>query len=268
MNVLLALANDLASSIALRYLCNQAEKLSMTIQPFHVQEDTQKRYPLGTGWVRHTWQDTVVDISANEVRDFIANETKHCRGLLPPKIVMGDVIKLTLKEMTREDYFLYAAGILSSFTSSNFYELIRGKLMQKIATPVLLIKNLSGFSSATLLLKDGMDIQKLCSTYLSLYGKADIDVEIIRIDTTKMEETSFKEIDDVPSYVKEAGEILKKGGCRVSGMTDVSGDAKRIGEKLRDRSMIVSLFDRRREIQSPFIDILAYTPASVLIVWS
>lgn len=56
MNVLIPIENNLPSSISLRYICRQSQKVPMFIQPIHVEEPTQKHYQFGAGWVRKTWE--------------------------------------------------------------------------------------------------------------------------------------------------------------------------------------------------------------------
>jgi len=102
MNVLISIENNLASSISLRYICKKSQKVSMFIQPIHIEEPTQRHYPFGAGWVRKTWERTLVNTTKDEIENFVKTEATSCRGLTKVKIVVGDKEKEILKELEGE----------------------------------------------------------------------------------------------------------------------------------------------------------------------
>ena len=266
MNVLLSLGNDLASSIALRYLSQQAADFPMTIQPLHIEVE-DKHFPLGTGWVKNTWKDTVVSSSEVEINNFIHNEIRFCRSLSPAITRIGDGEKQILKELQNGNYQLFAMGLLSSFSSKIFYNLLASELMTKSSCPVLFIKNLRDFKSVTILCKKGMNIKKLAREYLNMYGKASVDLQLLHVepDTDKEQVTRSEQ---VPVYLQEIGDALATEGCVPKILNTLTGAPQAIAEILKNQGMVVSSFNKTSDTKSPFFDILAYVPTPVLLFWS
>ena len=56
LKTLVAVDADLASSIAIRYACDLANRTGMQLQTIHVVEPEEQGHTPGTGWVRRTWE--------------------------------------------------------------------------------------------------------------------------------------------------------------------------------------------------------------------
>lgn len=267
MNVLLALDNNLASSIALRYICRQAKFLPMTIQPFHVQEATQKHYPLGAGWVRNTWENAIVTTGESEVNNFIQSEAENCRGLSRAKIIVGDRSKEILSELESGFYDLYVQGLLSTFDAMNFYNLLKGRLLKRARSPVLLVKNLVQFSSVSILLEPGVNVERLISFYLKLYSEVDLPIDLVAY-TLQGQGAALQEVkQEGPGYLLQAEEMLKSAGCTETKLLLAQGKPEDVANALRGVGMLVALFDRKRGKKSPLVDVLAHSLSPVLMFW-
>jgi len=267
MNVLLSLGNDLASSIALRYLSQQAADFPMTIQPLHIEVE-EKHFPLGTGWVKNTWKDTVVSSSEVEINNFIHNEIRSCSSLSAAITRIGDGEKQILKELQNGNYQLFAMGMLSSFSTKSFYDLLASKLITKTSCPVLLIKNLRDFKHVTLLCQRGMDIKKLAREYLNMYGKASVDLHLLHIEPDDTTQENVTRSEQVPVYLQEIGDALATNGCVPKTLNTLTGAPQPIADTLKDQGMIVSSYNRKKDKNSAFFDILAHVPTPVLLFWS
>ncbi len=266
MNVLLSLGNDLASSVAVRYLSQQAAKVSMNIQPLHIEEE-KKHFSLGTGWVKDTWRDTVVSSSQDEINNFIRNEIRFCRSLSSAITRIGKREKQTVKEIQNGNYQLYAMGMLSSSSTKNFYSLLKDGLMEQVSCPILLIKNLCDFNSVTFLCRDGLNIKKMIRDYLQLYAKADVELHLVHIEPGA-KETDLVRSEEVPDYLRGAAKTLEAGGCAPATLSTLRGEPQQIAGTLKDQGMIVSVFDKDRDRQDSFFDILAHVPTVVLLFWA
>jgi len=268
MDVLLTVDNNLASSIALRYICRQARVIPMTIQPIHVQYPEQKHFPLGSGWVRHTWEDSIAMTSADEINTFIYSEIEYCHGLVGPKVVVGDKTEELLKELDTGYYDFYVEGVLLTYEVNRFYNLLKDKLFKKIQCPVLLVKNLVQFNSAVLLINDDIDVDYMVSFYLKLYGEADIPLIVVYYSGKRTETVTFKEVELGPSCLEKAKDLLSAGGRSPNKLIIAEGSSEEIAEKLKGSGLVVSTFRRDKVIRNSLIDVVAQTPSPVLILWS
>ena len=97
--VLVPVEADLASSIALRYVCQIANLIETEILTINVRASSSEEYPVGTGWVRHTWEKTMIREAEDDVRQLIRAERANCPTLGEPMVVLGDRDDEILKEL-------------------------------------------------------------------------------------------------------------------------------------------------------------------------
>jgi len=265
MNVLISIENNLASSISLRYICKKSQKVSMFIQPIHIEEPTQRHYPFGAGWVRKTWERTLVNTTKDEIENFVKTEATSCRGLTKVKIVVGDKEKEILKELEGGFYDLFVTGYLSSFDSNMFYEILRGSFLKKMTCPVLIVKNLTPFDKVHIVIDEEMNLQKLIPYYLKLYKNVSVDVSLIHY---KFSDTKDLIVNKKPSSkeLSHAQELLSTDGINPVEVMEVEGHPEKMGEKLKGSGMVVSMFNKKGR-KRPVTDVMAYTLAPVLIFW-
>jgi len=266
MNVLLLLENNLASSIALRYLCRQSKIIPMTIQPIYVQEPEQRHYALGAGWVRHTWEKAIITTSETEINNFIQSEAEYCRGLVKVKVVIGDRAKEILKELETGFYDLYAEGMLTTFDVTSFYNLLKSRPIKRTTCPILLVKNLVPFDSVSILLDHSIDINRLINLYLKLYSQVSVRIDLIAY-LSQEPGVILQEVEEGPEYVERAKELLRASGCKQIKTLVAQGRPQDVAEKLKKVGMVTTIFDKNRTRRSPLIDIIAYTLSPVLIFW-
>lgn len=265
MNVLIFIENNLASSISLRYICKQSQKVSMFIQPIHVEEPTQGHFQFGAGWVRKTWERTLVDTTKDEIETFLKAEAGNCRGLTKVKILVGDKEKELQKEMEGGFYDLFVMGHLSSFDSSMFYELIKGSFLKKLSTPVLLVKNLTPFEKVHILLDEYMDIEKLIHFYLKLYENAQVNVSLVSYKFSENKEIAINDGSE-NKKIQLAKELLMDRGISPSEILEIEGSPEVVGDRLKSSGMVVSMLNKKGR-KRPTSDVLASTPVPVLIIW-
>ncbi len=265
MNVLLLIENNLASSIALRYLCKQSQKVSMFIQPFHIEEPSQRHYPFGAGWVRKTWEKTLVDATKNEIELFIQAEAENCRGLSRVKISVGDKEKEILKELEGGFYDIFAMGLLSSFDSSTFYEILKGSFLKKLTCPLLLIKNLSPSNNILILIDEEMNIEKLIPFYIKLYKDMPAQVSMALYTFQDTDQVNMAR-ETSSSQLHKAVSQLSSQGIEVKDSHEIKGRPERVAQRLKGNGLVVSMFNKKGR-KRPLTDVLASTPAPVLIFW-
>ena len=128
LRTLVYLDADLASSIALRYTCQLAQLVDMKLHSVHVEEPDQDGHAPGTGWVRRTWESTMLKTGEFEIAQLINAEKSSCPKLGAPKMIVGDRESEILREIQRESYDLFVEGLLHSFTTKKLFDKINSKL--------------------------------------------------------------------------------------------------------------------------------------------
>lgn len=265
MNTLILIENNLATSISLRYICRKSQKVSMFVQPIHIEEPHQQHFPFGAGWVRKTWEKTLVDTTKNEIETFLMTEASNCRGLTKVKIVVGDKEKEIQKELESGFYDLFVMGYLSTFDVNLFHDMIRSSFFKKLTTPVLLVKNLTNFQKVHILIGENTNVQRLLPFYLKLYADAPVDVALVFY---KYKQANSLEIKDGNNNVvlQDAVKFLETQEIAPSELMEIEGPSKLLAERLRDSGMVISLINRKGK-KSNVEEVMAYTPAPILIFW-
>ncbi len=151
---------DLASSIALRYTCQLEKFINMKLHFVHVEEPDQDGHAPGTGWVRRTWENTVLKTGEFEIAQLIKAEKSSCPKLSAPKMLIGNRETEILREIQNESYDLFVEGSLHSFTSKKLYDKIHSRLYRHIPCPVIIVKNLVDIEKIALIVRNDIDSKK------------------------------------------------------------------------------------------------------------
>ncbi|GAB6887821.1 hypothetical protein JCM13304A_13190 [Desulfothermus okinawensis JCM 13304] len=265
MNVLIPIENNLPSSISLRYICRQSQKVPMFIQPIHVEEPTQKHYQFGAGWVRKTWEKTLVNTTKDKIETFVKTEADNCKGITKVKIVVGDKEKEILKELEGGFYDLCVIGHLSSFDCSFFYDTLKSSFIKKMTCPVLIVKNLTKFEKVHLVLDSEMNLEKFILSYIKLYKNVPVKIYLVQYNFLETREVI---INKAPSsdLLDRAKSLLAKEGISTTELLEISGLPENVAEKLKESGMVVSMFNRKGR-RRPITDIMACTLSPILIFW-
>ncbi len=262
MKVLFLIENNLASSIGIRYLCKQSQKVPMSIQPIYVEEPKQKDYPFGAGWVIKTWQRTMADTTREEIEIFLKSEIPNCRALERVKVAIGEKDKEIVKEVEKGDYDLFAMGFLSSFDRPSFYELSKSTFFKKINCPVLLVKSIPDFEKVQVVIEEGMDVDKLAEMFLKLYFPLKDNVSIIyyRFSTT-LNVIIDKEVSEDVARCKEK---FSSRGISLSEVVEIVGTPGKLATMINKSGMVVSMINKR-ETDKHLVDIVDIVQVPVLL---
>ena len=150
--VLIALQDNLASRIALRY----AEQLETTVrfnmQAVHIPELNGSGSAPGSGWVKKKWENAVVQESREDIAQLIRNEYFFRFSNTGLKVLKGPRDQAILGELEERPYEFFIEGRLHEFEPDGFLAKLETRLYRETACPVLLVKNVVNPSHGTLIL--------------------------------------------------------------------------------------------------------------------
>jgi len=261
---LLSLDENLASSIALRYACHQANLIpAMQLQAIHVEEpDNNKKHSAGSGWVRRTWEKGLEAAGADEVHRLLKTENVSCPFIGPPKVFVGDRHNEILEELVVGGYDIYMEGDLNTSVVGNFNNLISSNLYRKSPCPVMIVKNLVTSNRVGLLCGDGVDHRKLITGFLRVFKESGLEIDLLYYKFQESDEVIFQDKEEAGSILTAAEKTLEAAGMHARRSQVISGSPERVGDYLRNYFLVASTFPSRK---GPRLELLAHVLAPVFL---
>ena len=264
---------DLASSIALRYVCQLAKVTGMQLQTMHVVQPEQEGHSPGTGWVRRTWEKGLLEAAQAEISRLVNAERTAFSALGPPRISIGVREDEFLLELEEGSYGLFVEGILYSFDSSYFHKKLRSRLYRDAPSSILLVKNLVSLKNVVLLLEDEVVSRDMISSFLKIIEGTEMEVDLLRCKFQARGRLSFKNdgVGGAPSHPKESDSILNSAiemfaaeGKTYGKSLVVRDTPEKISEYLEDYSLVVTCLPHQKGAKGPLVDLLARVPSAIL----
>ena len=174
LNTLLSLNADLGSSIALRYALALSSQIEMRIHGIHVVDPARLDAAPGSGWVRKTWENTLIETEKEDILRFLDVEKVDLPFLKFPKVVIGERTDKVLDELRTGEYGLFLEGVPPTTNPADFHKLVNSRLYRMIPCPVLVVKNLLTPTSAAVLLDDHTDLKGLLTSLAGIFNNGKI----------------------------------------------------------------------------------------------
>jgi len=265
--VLVAVASDLASSIALRYGCQLANLMEVELQTIHVKEPGLEGPATGAGWARRTWEKELLQKGKDEIAQLLKAESSFCPVLSKPLIFIGDRQEEILNELQRGGYDLFVEGIPSVSSSSKLYQRIHSSLYQQMNCPFILVKNLLPLQRGLLLLSDEADPRRLISTFLRIFKGANIGVDLLscKFQHTTLTLSQGEEVWD--EKIKDAGRLLAVEGWTPGQSRVAQGPPVELVEHLQEYGLVLAAIDRSFGKKSQLLALLDRISSPVFICW-
>jgi hypothetical protein len=269
---LVSLNADLASSIAFRYSCRLTQFVDMSLQTIHVEE--VGGYPPGSGWVRSTWEKGSLHTAQEEISQLINAERSSWPPLGPPIIRVGEREDELIHEIEDQSYDLFMEGILNSFSPVNFYKKLRSKLYRYAPCPIILVKNLVDPNGVALLLTDNADLRPLISTFLKIFRKSELKVDLIHFTFQKSWRPGFREkvgVSSIPGHenankmLGEARAMLTEKGWDRRESWIIQDTLEKFNEFLEDCSLVAACIPRNPARKSWMMELLSRVPTATLL---
>jgi len=267
LRTLVYLDADLASSIALRYTCQLAQLVDMKLYSVHVEEPDQDGHAPGTGWVRRTWESTVLKTGEFEIAQLIKAEKASCPKLSTPKMLIGDRENEILREIQKESYDLLVEGSLHSFTAKKLYDKIHSRLYRHIPCPVIIVKNLVHIEKVALIVRNEIESKKSISMFLKIFKGAKLKLDLIFCEFQEFGHPSFNANKEINGTLSAAEEILVENKWPPENCLTIQGAPEEIADVLRDYGLVVSPLHHTISKKSNWFQLLNHIPSPILICW-
>ena len=269
---LASLNADLASDIAFRYSSRLSQFVDMNLQAIHVEE--VEGHPPGSGWVRSTWERGLLHTAQEEISQLINAGQPSCPPLDAQIFRVGERDNELLREIEDESYDLFMEGLLNSFNSVNFFKKLRSRLYRYAPCPIILVKNLVDLNRIALLLRDSTDLRPLISTFLKIFRKSELTVDLIHFTfqrswrpgfRERMENSSIPGHGDAKKILEEARTMLTEKGWDLKEGLILQDTPEKLGEFLEDYGLVAACLPRNLAQKSRMMELLSRVPTAILL---
>jgi len=267
LRTLVYLNADLASSIALRYICQLTKLIDMKLHSVHVEEPDQDGHAPGTGWVRRTWENTVLKTGEIEIAQLIKAEKSSCPTLGAPKMLIGDRENEILNEIQKQSYDLFVEGFLHSFSAKKLYDKIHSRLYRLIPCPVIIVKNLMDIERIALIVRNDMEINNLVSMFLKIFNGAKPRFDLVLCEFQEPGQLMFNNNKEINETLGAAEKILAENQWSPENCLTIKGAPEEIGDTLRDYGLLACPLHHTISKKSNWFQLLNHIPSPILICW-
>jgi len=260
---LIALDENLASSIALRSAALLAEEIPIQLRAVHVEApDVNKYSASGTGWVRRTWERGVKDGAQQALQRFLNTEKVSIPFIGLPKILIGDRDVELLHELQKSNYDLFIEGNLNTSDITDFYRLLFSRLYTQTPCPIMVVKNLVSSNTVALLCGDGADYKELISQAITLLKSDKFSFDLIFYQYKEGEPKISTEKKDAGDVLFEAEKLLQEADIEPVNTQVLTGTPEGAAQLLEKYRIVVSSFPSKT---CPRLKVLAHCPAPILL---
>jgi len=267
LRMLVYLDADLASSIALRYACQLAQLIDMRLHSVHVEEPDHDGHAPGTGWVRRTWENTMLKTGEFEIGQLIKAEKSSCPKLGAPKMLVGDRENEILREIQRESYDLFMEGSLHSFTAKKLYDKIHSRLYRLIPCPVIIVKNLVNIEKVALIIRSEIESKKFISMFLKIFKGTKLQLDLIYCEFQEPGQLTLKAKEETNGTLIAVEEMLVENQWPPENCLTIQGAPEEIGDALRDYGLLACPLHHTVSKKSNWFQLLSHIPSPILICW-
>ena len=262
--VLIALQNNLASRIALRYAKQLETSDRFNMQAIHIPEIKAAGPAPGSGWVKEKWEDALIRESTEEISDLVRNEYLFHFSDSALKSVSGPEDQVILGELEEKPYDFFIEGQLHAFDPDVFTARLSSRLYQDAACPILMVKNMVAPDRGTLVLSTPEDLIPRASGWLNrlLSGlSGPLDMLSCRFETRPAKEEAQGEMPaNITGPKNAADETLPWQG--IQRVFSGRGTPEELAEWAGQYAMVVSSLPRPK---NPLTRMLAAIPTAVLL---
>lgn len=262
MKGLLNIDENLASSIALRYVGQLADVAALKVQVTHVEEPDPKQKSSGIGWVQRTWEKGIEEAGMQTVLRLLKTENMSRDFAGVPKIFVGSRDNEILEELRRGMYDLFLEGNINTSNVNDFYRLITSRLYSKAPCPVLIVKNYVIPKKGVLLIGDGVDQQKLVGQFLKFAKSARLEFDLLYYKFQENDELLFLEKSEGGSNLAQTENLLRESGCSAQTSRVICGTPEQAAELFREYGLAISTYPTRK---SPRMELLAHIPSPLML---
>ena len=261
-NALLSINADLGSSIALRYAEALSRQIDIQVHGIHVVDPERLDSAPGSGWVRKTWENTVIGTERENILRFLEVEKVHLPFLKIPKVIIGDRTEKIIDEIRNGEYRLFLEGVPPTTHPGDFEKLVHSRLYRSLPCPVLVVKNLLPPTRAALLLDDPEDLKRFPAEISDLFKQGNMSAEAVFPKPTASDSLLVEDVDlcvmMAPSDALPLFKLSREAKV-------FEGSPKAIAGRLRDYGMIVACMHNELHRTDAMLELLGRVASPVLI---
>lgn len=247
---LVYLEENLPSSLALRFADSLAAETGMSLVPVHVEEPDRK-LQAGTGWVRRSWEQGVIESGVQEIRRLLKTEKVTAEVSATPVVTVGDRDEEVVSAWRAGNYALYVEGYLNTANDRDFIDFLDSDRMRRTGGPILVVKNLVPAGRLLLLVGEGVDGKALVECVGRLYGQSlsSLEVTVLHFQFQNTSELKFKERSESGGYIDRVVEALAAAGAADPECQVVEGTPEQAAFYLRDHGLVATAFPERKGVR-------------------
>ena len=238
---LVSIEVDLASSLAIRFVCQLGGLMEMEINPVYVKESVSHESVVGAGWASRTWEREMIEDGKKEIAEMIASERNFCPVLNEPKVVYGDREAELLKIMLGERFDLFVEGVHFPWNPGEIHKRLHTKLYQRLEHPIVFVHSVKRGQRSPGPLpkrKGTRGVIKGVWTNLERAARLLSDSSVCRKIQLKIPDN------ELLKTVNGAAELLRESGCSVSVDDAVAPNSEALREMLTNYGLVAIAVER------------------------
>jgi hypothetical protein len=238
----------------------------MQIQPIFVKEPEPETNVPGVGWVRRTWENSLLDTEREAVDRLIETERSHCTSLARPRILFGKRDDAILSNLLGGTYDLFVEGSLTGFEQSEFKQRIDSMLYRNLPCPVIIARNLIQIQKLLVVFNDEINIEKLLHGLNHLFHDKPFRFDLLycRIAGTGMSVDSIADTKEIFSKVEN---VLDAHGWMPENRFALKGSPQGLIRRIEDYSLIVTCLPQTMAPDNDLVQLLGDTFSPILLFW-
>jgi hypothetical protein len=260
---LVSIEVDLASSLAIRFVCQLGALMEMEINPVYVKESVSHESVVGAGWASRTWEREMIEDGKKEIAEMIASEKNFCPVLNEPKVVYGDREAELLKIVLGERFDLFVEGVHFPWNPGEICKRLHTKLYQRLEHPIVFVRALREVNEVLVLCLNAKGTQALSKAFGQIWNGCSTPLRLVALpqDPTQSRDN------ELLKTVNGAAELLRKSGCSVNVDNAVAPNSEALREMLTNYGLVAIAVERGATKDSSEIRWLNLTKTSSLVAF-
>lgn len=253
---------DLSSVIAMNYACRLSKFLDMGIQPIFVKEPEEAENAPAVGWVRQTWENSLVEVEQDAMNKLIESEKSEYAILSRLRVLYGNRDDKILDNLLEGPYDLYVEGCVSRFEKSELLQRARSSLYSRLPCPVIIARNLIDFKKILIVTGSAAPADKLLPPLVKLF-----EGHIPRFDLLYcniIDAGALEPIYDSADLFSVADAVLNEYGWEPENRLALQGTPKDLARQIEEYSLVATSLPKQPERHNGLLELLSDTFSPIL----
>jgi hypothetical protein len=236
----------------------------MEIQPIFVKEPEPETEAPGVGWVRRTWENSLLDTERDAIDRLIEAERSHCANLARAQVLFGKRDNAILSNLMGGTYDLFVEGSLAGFEKSEFEQRVGSELYRNLPCPVIIARNLIQLQKVLVVFDEEINIGNLLHRLTNLFDgtRFRFDLLYYRFSGAGI---SVDPIDGAEDLFPEVEAVLSPHGWKPENRLALQGSPQGLVRRIQDYSLIVTCLPQRMGPDSSLVQLLGDTFSPILL---